>query len=310
MKADAVFEGGGVKGIALIGAVAEMEEYGYVWEQLAGTSAGSIVAALLSAGYTSEELNHVFIRLNYMSFLKRKGIGRMPLVGSVYELLRYKGIYPGNEVEMFIDQLLRQKGIRTFGDLPKDKLRIIASDITGGRMLVLPDDLTGFDLDPMVFPIARAVRMSSSIPYFFQPSVIYKGNQPHLVVDGALLSNFPVWLFDVPDQPEWPTFGFRLSDKTSIDRPTKISGLVSYTKALITTMLDAHDRLHVEKAHAVRTVFIPTLEVRTTQFELSEELRKKLYQSGREAARKFLQTWNFQRYVEVYRMNPPKTVKV
>ena len=54
LKADAVFEGGGVKGIGLVGAVAVAEEKGYHWVNVAGTSAGAIVATLLAAGYTAQ----------------------------------------------------------------------------------------------------------------------------------------------------------------------------------------------------------------------------------------------------------------
>ena len=50
-RADAVFEGGGVKGIGLVGAVSEIEKAGYTFENLAGTSAGAIVASLLAVGY-------------------------------------------------------------------------------------------------------------------------------------------------------------------------------------------------------------------------------------------------------------------
>ena len=58
--ADAVFEGGGVKGIALVGAVAVAEEKGYRWANLAGTSAGAIVASLLAAGYTGAEFRRSY----------------------------------------------------------------------------------------------------------------------------------------------------------------------------------------------------------------------------------------------------------
>ena len=51
MKADAVFEGGGVKGIGLVGAVAVTEAHGFQFENVAGTSAGAIVAALIAARY-------------------------------------------------------------------------------------------------------------------------------------------------------------------------------------------------------------------------------------------------------------------
>jgi NTE family protein len=301
LKADAVFEGGGVKGIAFIGALKVMEEHGYQWERLAGTSAGSIVAALISAGYRSDELLDIFRQLNYLHFLRRKGMGRIPFAGKLYGLLVHEGIYSGDAIEEFVDGLLNRKGIRTFGDLPKHKLRVIASDITAGKMLILPDDLVDFDIDPCSFPIARAVRMSSSIPFFFQPAQVETQNQVHSIVDGALLSNYPVWLFDVSGTPRWPTIGFRLHDMHPKKELPDVDGLFSFTRRLIMTMLEAHDRFYVEKAQAVRTIFIDTLGVRTTQFHLSEELRNRLFRSGEEAARRFLGKWNFQEYVRAFR---------
>ncbi|UFJ42938.1 patatin-like phospholipase family protein [Brevibacillus humidisoli] len=313
MNADAVFEGGGVKGIAFIGALQVMEEHGYRWEKVAGTSAGSIVAALLSAGYTSHELYHIFERFNYQSLLVRRGwLRRVPLIGPAWELLTKKGLYPGQPIERFVGDLLRRKGICTFGDLPTGKLKVIVSDISDNRMLVLPDDLVDFQLNPETFPIARAVRMSSSIPYFFQPYLLRKASNAvaHYTVDGGLLSNFPVWLFDV-EQPRWPTFGFRLSSPSPSDMDrapapeNRITGLISYSKALVTTMLDAHDRLFVEKAAAVRTIFIPTKGIRGTQFALASQIREEMYRSGRKAAEQFLQTWDFNKYVAAFRQPVP-----
>lgn len=306
MRADAVFEGGGVKGIAFVGALQVMEQNGYTWENLAGTSAGSIVAALLSAGYTGRELKPIFEELNYLYFLKKTGLGRLPYVGPVIELIMHEGMYRGDRIELFVEELLRRKGVRTFGDLPPGKLRIIASDISRGKMLVLPDDLVEYDLMPENFSVARAVRMSSSIPFFFQPVRIKKDDKPNYIVDGALLSNYPVWLFDVPGVPEWPTIGFRLTDKQSKLEDAHVSGLFTFTRSLLMTMLDAHDRLFVDKAHAVRTIFINTLGVRATQFQLSPEMRKDLFFSGEESARRFLNHWNFQKYVEVFRSQTPK----
>ena len=308
MKADAVFEGGGVKGIALVGALQVMEENGYTWEKVAGTSAGSIVAALLSAGYNSYEMKEIFEELDYLYLLYNKGIGRLPYVGPVAELLLHEGLYRADRIELFIDELLRKKRVSTFGDLPGGKLRIIASDISAGKMLVLPDDLVQYDLPPENFSVARAVRMSSSIPFFFQPVKLKKDGVPHYIVDGGLLSNYPIWLFDVPGVPQWPTIGFRLQDKKALQQETRVTGLFSFTRGLITTMLDAHDRLFVEKAHAVRTIFIDTLGVRATQFHLPLETRMKLFASGQESARRFLNHWNFQDYVQVYRNSSPPRI--
>ena len=312
MNADAVFEGGGVKGLAFIGAVQVMEEHGYRWQKLAGTSAGSIIASLLSAGYSGLELYKIFSQFDYESLVDRRGWRSIPLLGPLWALLTQKGIFPGQPLERFVDELLRRKGIRTFGDLPPDKLKIIVSDISEYRMLVLPDDLVHFQLNPATFSIARAVRMSSAMPYFFQPVQLRNAatKKVHYLVDGGLLSNFPVWLFD-EEQPRWPTFGFRLSapppgEQTPAgimdeEREKQITGLLSYSKALIVTMLEAHDRLHVKNAEAVRTIFIPTKGIRTTQFRLTPQMREHIYRSGRAAAEQFLRQWDYTHYLTTFR---------
>ncbi len=71
MKIDVVFEGGGVKGIGLIGAICCFEDYGYEFNMLAGTSAGSIIAALLAVGYTGRELKSIMLELDYNMFFKK-----------------------------------------------------------------------------------------------------------------------------------------------------------------------------------------------------------------------------------------------
>ena len=69
-KADAVFEGGGVKGLGLVGALTVAEENGYTdWRRVVGTSAGAIVASLLAAGYSAEELKEILMDLEYSELL-------------------------------------------------------------------------------------------------------------------------------------------------------------------------------------------------------------------------------------------------
>ncbi|MFC1871928.1 patatin-like phospholipase family protein [Chloroflexota bacterium] len=204
LKADAVFEGGGVKGIGLVGAVAVAEAKGYRWNNLAGTSAGAIVAALLAAGYTALELKAVMEELDYNRFKDAGTLDKVPLAGPLASLICEKGIYEGQYLKQWIRGLLQQKGIKTFGDLiteepgnnkpPRFKLRLIASDISRGRMLVLPQDIAGFGMRPEDLDVADAVRMSMSIPFFYEP--IKRRNkqtgQASYIVDGGLLSNFPV----------------------------------------------------------------------------------------------------------------------
>ena len=69
MYIDGVFSGGGIKGFALIGACAAIEERGFRFKRVAGTSAGSLIAALVAAGYTSTEMASLVDELDLKKFL-------------------------------------------------------------------------------------------------------------------------------------------------------------------------------------------------------------------------------------------------
>jgi len=177
LKADAVFEGGGVKGIGLVGAVSVIENAGYELENLAGTSAGAIVAALLAVGYSSAELKEELEKLNYNDFKDEGLLDKLGFLGKGLSLGFEYGIYEGEVFETWLERLLLTKGKMTFGDIRtaheeekyKYKFQAIAADITDRRLLVLPGDLNVFGINPDEFSISRAVRMSMSIPFFFEP---------------------------------------------------------------------------------------------------------------------------------------------
>ena len=199
LMADAVFEGGGVKGIGFVGAIAVAEEKGYQWVNVAGTSAGAIVAALLAAGYSAAEMKEVIEDLNYNRFKDAGLLDRVPLAGPVASLIFEKGIYEGKFLENWMRKLLQEKNVETFNDLIMEeykdderyrfKLRVIASDISQGRLLVLPQDIADFGIRPEDLNVATAVRMSMSIPFFFEPIALrnMKTNQVSYIVDGGLL---------------------------------------------------------------------------------------------------------------------------
>jgi NTE family protein len=324
--ADLVCEGGGVKGIGLAGAYSMLEERGYEAKNVAGTSAGAITAALIAAGYRADELKEIIVSLNFRQFEDKGWEDKIPVIDRSASILLDRGIYEGKRFHEWIKELLEAKGIRTFRDLvikdetdPKyrSRLQVIASDVTGRRLLVLPKDAgkLGYK-DPDDLEVAFAVRMSMSIPIFFEPVRIKNDetDTDHTIVDGGMLSNFPVWLFDCEpgEEPEWPTFGLLLVEP----EPTKpighrlekdgkkdrgISALVDYIKAMAQTMMEAHDRLYIEKEQYARTIPIPTLGVGTTEFNITRERALKLYESGREATAKFLDTWDFEGYVAEFR---------
>lgn len=314
MDIHAVFEGGGVKGIALAGAVAAAEEMGYRFRQVAGTSSGAIIASLVAAGYTAVEMKLIIEATPFQAFLTRSWLFDTKLIGPLARLFIKKGLYSGEALEQWIYQLLLAKGIRTFGDLEPNQLRIIASDISGRRLLVLPDDIAMYGLDPMKLPVAKAVRMSASIPYFFDPVVIRKApskrfpgekfaDQFIYIVDGGLLSNFPLWIFDPEESPKTntmiPTIGFQLVGRGS-GTPNTIRGPVTMMRALFATMMDAHDERYIEEHNRFRTVKIPTLGVSITQFDISAEQSLKLFESGAQATRAFFNKWKLDDYHKKY----------
>lgn len=299
--------------MGLVGALSAAERRGYTWVNVAGTSAGAIVGALVAAGYSARELREVLGSVDFSLFRDAPPWGRIPFIGPALALLFSKGLYRGDRLEQWLRSLLAEKDVRTFADviLPDEpdprfrfRLQVIAADISRGRMLVLPQDMDHYGVRPEDVDVARAVRMSAGLPYFFQPVGQPRGGGRgggvSYIVDGGLLSNFPVWLFDVGGAPPWPTIGFMLCDPCS-GRPHSIRGPVSYATALVSTMLEAHDALYLEAADSVRTIRIPTQGVRTADFDLTEEQRRRLYEGGVAAAERFFDEWDFVRYVQAYR---------
>ncbi|OAS82626.1 MULTISPECIES: patatin-like phospholipase family protein [Metabacillus] len=295
MKIDAVFEGGGVRGIAFIGAIQAMEEENVEWERLAGTSAGAVIAALLASGFKSYEIRDRFKEMDYSKFRGLTILNRIPLIGSFLELMVHLGIYKNDYLETWMDAILSEKGIRTFADLPDGKLKIIASDVSNGQMLILPDDLDRYGMTPADLKVSTAIMMSASIPFFFRP-VIWKSkdNNKSYILDGGLLSNFPIWLYDT-DNPRFPTFGFRFV-KDEVDIGAVIPTPLHLFKNIFKTMLQAHDLRHLNEETNERTIKIPTGGITTTDFELNKDEIEFLYHSGYTSAKEFLSKWDFEKH--------------
>lgn len=303
MQINAVFEGGGVKGISLAGAVKAAENAGMEFSRVAGTSSGSIVASVLAAGYQAGEIKRIIEETPFHSFLQRAPIFNTKLIGPALRVLIKKGLYSGEALENWIREILLAKGIFTFSDIPAGKLYIVASDITNGRLLVLPDDLRQYGINPATFPVAKAVRMSCSIPYFFDPVILRLlgraakgksfGEQFVYIVDGGLLSNFPLWLFDSESKggpTPLPVLGFQMVGKNS-NLPHLIEGPIGMLTAMFETMLSAHDERYIEQQNRNRTIKIPTLGIGTTHFSLTKEESENLYNSGLTAGTMFFTRW-------------------
>jgi NTE family protein len=188
------------------------------------------------------------------------------------------------------------------------RLVVIVSDISRGRMLRLPwdyPDLLGQDPDTM--SVADAVRASASIPFFFRPwhlpvrKELAASHDKIVLTDGGMLSNFPIDLFD--QDTDHPTIGVKLSARLSLQQRgwNASDDPLSLGKALISTMVSAHDQLHVDQDSVCsRTVFVDASGVSSTDFHLSEATKKELFTKGATAATDFLATWDFAAWKQQY----------
>jgi NTE family protein len=304
-RVDLVCEGGGVRGIGLVGAVDALATAGYQFPRVAGTSAGAIVAALVAAlqaaGEPLSRLAETMRAIDYRKFLDRNLIGHVPLIGGGLSLLVSDGIYRGAYLEHLLAGLLAELGVRTFGDLRTGEepdqfawsLVVTASDLSRRRLVRIPWDLESYGIDPGGFSVARAVHASAAIPYIFEPVRVGSATW----VDWGLLSDFPVDLFDRPG-PRWPTFGIRLAARPGIPPTHPVHGPVSLGIAAIETLVSNQDNAYIDDPCTVRrTIFVPAGDVSPIDFDIAPEQRDGLYQQGLQAGQDFLKTWNYQDYL-------------
>ena len=322
--ADLVLQGGGVKGIALAGAV-EVLLRRYDIQRVAGTSAGAILASLIAAGYTGDEVREAMQSLPYAEVPDAKP--PVPVFGPLAGLFRGNGLYRGDVIEHWIADRLAEKGVRVFADLPllpdrtadprlyepdhAYRLVVTATDITRGRGLVLPWDYRqAFGLDPAEQSVARAVRMSLSIPLFFMPCRLTdeRTGQTSRIVDGGVMTNFPVQLFDRQDggRPRWPTFGVGVipdlpeADSTLVRHmPFRLPGPFGVLEATVATAISGHDQTYLgQPRNAARLIRADTSQVGIVDFRIGEEQRQWLVANGVAAAKEFLRSWNWKAYLD------------
>jgi NTE family protein len=276
-------------------------------------------------GFTAKEIKEELEKLNYSEFKDEGLLDKLGIIGKALSIGFEYGIYEGEYFENWLGNLLISKKKTTFGEIKteypeekyKYKLQVIVADITDRRLLVLPGDLKDFGYDPDHFSIVRAVRMSMSIPVFFEPVKLQDSSgRDHFLVDGGMLSNYPIWLLDDgTSNPPWPTFGFKLiePDKRELKKAKRnpINNPISFLKALVTTMIDAHDNYHISKSKGDydRTIGIPTVidmrgiekEIKATDYDITQEESLALFKNGEETARKFLEKWDFEEWKRKYR---------
>ncbi len=323
LTADLVLEGGGVKGIALVGAVQQLMAAGYRFSRVAGSSAGAIVGALVAAGLPAERMDAVIGSLDYRKVLDRGWLDRVPLVGETLSVLLENGIYEGDYIREWLGNQLADLGVETFADLryddpgadatltPDHRYRFVATvtDVTLGQLLRLPWDYArAFGLDPDRQRVADAVRASMSIPFVFEPVELRdrRNGRRSTLLDGGVLSNFPVDTFDRRDgtPPRWPTFGVKLVPElpAGAAKVFPLAGLprpkpVRLLESLIATMVTGHDQTRLaDPCVAGRLIGVDTGTISFLDFGLSAAQQRELAAAGRQAATEFLRHWDWSAY--------------
>ncbi|XP_072015107.1 uncharacterized protein [Amphiura filiformis] len=184
------FEGGGNKGSAYIGAIRVLEEIG-VWKnirRISGASIGAISAAWAAVGYTSYEIEDLCDR-DLKRICHDAKFGLM-------NLYRSYGWHPGSRLYKWLGTTFEDKTGDpdiTFFELYRKYGRELCITTTNLNQLdcVYCHVKTTPDL-----PIRMAIRMSLSIPGVFSPVKYNMYTTSDLFVDGGLLCNYPIQVFD------------------------------------------------------------------------------------------------------------------
>jgi len=369
MKFDLVFEGGGAKGAAFVGAL-EVFLHEHTYGRLMGASAGSIVATLLAAGYDLDEMReglneqgadgkHIFdsfmgtpptfsraeinssaIRAFFRNldipfipeFIEKSvdnwlttTLAQKPKYRHLFSLVERGGWYSAHNFTTWLaeklDNRMVEGSVHNFSQMTLAEyfqatnvdLTLIAADSTDSRMLIL-NHKTAPDC-----PVVSAVRMSMSIPLIW-PEIAweaqwgrYRGRDitGHFVVDGGLISSFPLELF-VSDAPHvlalmgrkdsGSVIGLLIDEKLPVKNapppPEKDEGVlgldvnelktVQRIRRLAETAIQAHDNVIIEafEDHVVR---LPAKNYGLTEFNMSTERREALVAAGQQAMDNFLQ---------------------
>ncbi len=292
VDARAVFQGGGCRGAAYAGAYEAAVRCGVRFSEVAGTSAGSIVSALIGAGASPEFIQAEMRSLEFKRFMSRPQLGALdgtrarlvltvPPLSWLFEyfdyarIALYGGAYSSVGIETWMDDLLSR--LLPFAERPirfKDLFiptSIVSTDLGSGVAKIWSNDETPNE------SVALAVRASCSIPGFFQPVQI--GTTRH--VDGGLLSNLPAFIFEKGAGAQ--IGGGRVLAFSLIDeyRPLSIWNLRSFGKRLINTVVDGSTDLQTRIQKHAHVVEVRTPGISATDFDKMDEAKiNQLVQNG------------------------------
>lgn len=286
-----VFQGGGCKAIVYIGAYKEAYRRGVFFSELAGTSAGSVIAALIAAGASPDYLEKKVKGLDFKMFThdykKASGMTKWLLKWKFPTSLKDKvkylnvdairenwGIFDNQVVERFVEECLTElmgKSGVTFSELIPN-LHIICADLQRHRVKIWDKGNT-----PKA-SVAKAVCSSCSIPFFFQP---VDGRY----VDGGLLSNLPNFVFS--NEPHYNRIlCFR---NLSPEASGTINDFEGFVKALLNTVPEGSEDIQKFLTAYSYDVPIKVEGVSSTDFDKIDNAKiDELINIGEKAMAEFL----------------------
>ncbi|MEY3398192.1 MAG: hypothetical protein RL220_786 [Bacteroidota bacterium] len=300
-----VFEGAGIRGIAYCGVVKAIEQYGLSdsLQSVAGTSAGAMTALMLSLGYTSDEMEKVISSTAFERF----NDGSMGLGGGIARLTRRFGWYHSDRLDQFIASIITKKhadrdiNFRQLHERGCADLYVTATSINNQKLIVF-SRYTYPDMK-----IRDAVRISMSIPLYFEATMIdEKGNVyeniqdslvTDIVVDGGILANFPVYIFDEAKLdsngnkyriPDYSVLGVRIDsdEQIELDRtggglaPVDVKNFPDFMEAFYLLILEQLNREILMHYDWDRTVSISSAGIGPKIRNMSPSERKLLIDSG------------------------------
>jgi NTE family protein len=265
------------------------------------------VAAQQRAGRDLHELEDVLRRTPLQELVDEPVLQRVTgPVGDGVQLLLRGGTHGTERLTEWVATELAALGVTTFADLrlPPDPdsallpyqrygLVVHASDLSRRVLVRLPWDYDRYDLVADDQRVADAVCASAATPFFFRPVQQRTGTGGVVTwIDGALLSNFPITVFDRVDDrsPRWPTWGIKLSGQpvSTPDDPVH-TPLGIALSCLRTLMNDESNRYHLdEEGVNRRTIFVDADDVPALDFSLTQATRDDLFRRGVRAAERFL----------------------
>ncbi|AOZ89284.1 patatin [Bacillus xiamenensis] len=325
-----VFEGGGVKGIAYVGVLEVLEQHQILnnIQRVGGTSAGAVVAMLVSLGYSSSELNQSLREMDLKQFMDSD----FGVVRDVFRLITNDhGWFKGKKFMEWIENRIEQKGLDknvTFKEI-EDNPEFKNIYIQGTNLSTYRTETFSAE-DPKFanMKIKDAVRISMSIPIFFA-AVKMNGC---FYVDGGLLANYPVRLFDreqyvgkehskeidlykkfnlsLDNHTESfifgkyvynkETIGFRLDSKKDIEifsglalpKEHSINTFFDFIWSLMATIIEQQANQQLTGDDFDRTVFVDTKNVSSINFSICSTEQKELIESGKKSCEDYLSKYN------------------